>query len=130
LQKIFFAPTETSQAAGTAFIERLMQRREDREPTSGPAIAQAQMGAFREWDQFTGQRFADLKGIRHPTLVVNGIHDEMIPVRNSYWLGENLPNAVLLTYPDAGHGSLFQFHESFTRQTAAFLESRSSSAPY
>ena len=130
LQKIFFAPTETSQAAGAAVIERLMQREEDREPTSGPAIAQAQMAAFREWDQFTGQRFADLKGIQHPTLVVNGIHDEMIPVRNSYWLGENLPNAVLLTYPDAGHGSLFQFHESFTRQAAAFLESRSASAPY
>ncbi len=130
LQKIFFAPTETSQAAGAAVIERLMQRREDREPTSGPAIAQAQMTAFREWDQFTGQRFADLKGIRHPTLIVNGIHDEMIPIRNSYWLAENLPNAVLLTYPDAGHGSLFQFHESFTRQAAAFLESRSASAPY
>jgi pimeloyl-ACP methyl ester carboxylesterase len=130
LQKIFFAPTQTSQAAGAAFISRLMQRAGDREPISGLTIAQAQMAAFREWDQFTGDRFADLKGIRHPTLVVNGIHDEMIPVRNSYWLGENLPNAVLLTYPDSGHGSLFQFHESFTRQATAFLESRSAFAPY
>jgi len=26
----------------------------------------------------------------------------MIPVRNSYWLAENLPNASLLAYPDAG----------------------------
>jgi pimeloyl-ACP methyl ester carboxylesterase len=39
---------------------------------------------------------------------------------NSYWLGENLPNAVLLTYPDSGHGSFFQFHESFTRHAAVF----------
>jgi pimeloyl-ACP methyl ester carboxylesterase len=130
LQKIFFAPTETSQTAGAAFIDRLMQRGQDREPISGPAIAQAQMAAFREWDQFTGDRFADLKGIGHPTLVVNGIHDEMIPVRNSYWLSESLPNAVLLTYPDSGHGSLFQFHESFTRQARAFLASYSTSAPY
>jgi hypothetical protein len=30
----------------------------------------------------------------------------MIPVRNSYMLSEHLPNAMLLTYPDAGHGSL------------------------
>ena len=30
-----------------------------------------------------------------PTLVVNGVHDEMIAVRNFYWLSENLPNAVL-----------------------------------
>jgi len=28
----------------------------------------------------------------------------MVPVRNSYWLAENLPNAALLAYPDAGHG--------------------------
>ena len=25
----------------------------------------------------------------------------------------NLPNAFLLVDPDSGHGSLFQFHESF-----------------
>lgn len=130
LQKIFFAPTQTSQAAGAAFIERVMRRGADREPIAGPAIAQAQMAAFREWDRFTGDRFADLKAIGHPALVVNGIHDEMIPVRNSYWLSENLPNAVLLTYPDSGHGSLFQFHESFTRQAAAFLASESVFAPY
>jgi pimeloyl-ACP methyl ester carboxylesterase len=130
LQKIFFAPTPSSQAAGEAFIGRLAQRKADREPTSGREVAGAQMAAFREWEQFTGARFENLKSIRQPTLVVNGIHDEMIPVSNSYWLAENLPNAVLLTYPDSGHGSLFQFHESFTRQAAAFLASDSPFAPY
>jgi pimeloyl-ACP methyl ester carboxylesterase len=54
----------------------------------------------------------------------------MIPVRNSYWLSENLPNAVLMIYPDSGHGSLFQFHDSFVRQAAAFLASDSPFAPY
>jgi pimeloyl-ACP methyl ester carboxylesterase len=130
LQKIFFAPTESSQAAGAAFIERLVRRKEDREPISGPAVAQAQMAAFREWEQFSDERFAALKKIHHPALVVNGVYDEMIPVANSYWLSANLPNAVLLTYPDSGHGSLFQFHESFTRQAAAFLASDSVYAPY
>jgi len=130
LGKIFFAPSESSQAAAGAFIERLMLRTEDREPASGPAIAQAQMAAFREWESPNGERFASLKRISQPTLVVNGVHDEMIAVRNSYWLGENLPNAVLLTYPDSGHGSLFQFHESFTKQAAAFLASDSAVAPY
>jgi pimeloyl-ACP methyl ester carboxylesterase len=130
LQKIFFAPTESSQTAGEGFIKRLAQRTQDREPVSGPEIARAQLAAFRDWEHASGERFADLKDIRQPTLVVSGIHDEMIPVRNAYWLGENLPNAVLMTYPDSGHGSLFQFHESFTRQTRAFLASDSAFAPY
>jgi pimeloyl-ACP methyl ester carboxylesterase len=130
LQKIFFAPTDSSQAAGAAFIERLMQRKQDREPISGPAVAQSQIAAFRDWEQVSGERFSDLKRIHNPTLVVNGIYDEMIPVQNSYYLSANLPNAVLLTYPDSGHGSLFQFHESFTRQATAFLASDSAAAPY
>ena len=130
LGKIFFAPTKSSQAAADDFIKRLMQRSQDREPVSGAAVAEAQMAAFREWDIVNGERFGTLKRITHPALVVNGIHDEMIPVRNSYWLSENLPNAVLLTYPDSGHGSLFQFHESFTRHVAAFLASDSASAAY
>ena len=130
LQKIFFAPTPTSQSAGAAFLERLALRTEDLDTPSGPDVAAAQIAAFREWERSAGTRFAGLERMHQPTLVVNGIHDEMIPVSNSYRLVENLPNAVLLVYPDAGHGSLFQFHESFTRQAAAFLASNSPFAAY
>jgi pimeloyl-ACP methyl ester carboxylesterase len=130
LQKLFFAPTDSSQTAGADFVKRLALRTQDLEPVAGPGVAQAQVAAFREWETVVGDRFAQLKSIHHPTLVVNGIYDEMIPVRNSYWLSASLPNAVLLTYPDAGHGSLFQFHGSFTRQATAFLGSDSDSAPY
>jgi pimeloyl-ACP methyl ester carboxylesterase len=130
LQKVFFAPTETSQAAGAAFIDRLMLRQADREPQSGPAVIQAQMAAFRDWEQPVGERLADLKGINQPSLVVNGTGDEMVPVANSYLLSANLPNAVLLTFPDSGHGSLFQYHEAFTRHAAAFLNSESDTAVY
>jgi pimeloyl-ACP methyl ester carboxylesterase len=130
LGKLFFASSDSSQAAANAFTERLMQRAQDREPISGPAVAEAQMAAFREWDLASGERFATLQTIHQPTLVVNGTRDEMIPVRNSYWLSQHLPNAVLLTYPDSGHGSLFQFHESFIRQARSFLDSDSAFAPY
>jgi pimeloyl-ACP methyl ester carboxylesterase len=123
LQKIFFAPTESSQSAGEAFLERLAERKEDRDPPSGPRVAASQIAAFREWERFTGERFAELRTIHHPTLVVNGVNDEMIPVSNSYRLVENLSNALLLVYSDAGHGSLFQFHESFVRQVSSFLGS-------
>jgi pimeloyl-ACP methyl ester carboxylesterase len=130
LQKIFFAPTSSSQAAGDAFVQRLALRTQDLDSPSGPAIAAAQMAAFREWEQSTESPFAELQRIHQPALVVNGIHDEMIPIANSYRLVEHLPNAVLLAYPDAGHGSLFQFHESFSRHAAAFLASDSPFAPY
>jgi pimeloyl-ACP methyl ester carboxylesterase len=130
LQKIFFTLTQSGQAAGASFVERLAERKEDFDGVSGSSVANAQMAAFRDWERVTGERFAELRTIRHPTLVVNGVHDEMIPVVNSYRLVENLPNAVLLTYPDAGHGSLFQYHESFARQASAFLSVSSESAVY
>jgi pimeloyl-ACP methyl ester carboxylesterase len=130
LQKLFFAPSESSQAAGAAFVQRLSLRKEDRDPVSGPEVAAAQLAAFRDWERFGGERFAELRHIRQPTLVVNGIHDEMIPIPNSYRLSQHLSNAVLMTYPDSGHGSLFQFHESFVRQANAFLASDSAWAPY
>jgi len=121
---------QSGQAAGASFVERLGERRDDLDGVSGPGVANAQMAAFREWERFTGERFAELHTIVHPTLVVNGVHDEMIPIANSYRLVEHLPNAVLLAYPDAGHGSLFQYHEAFARQAAAFLSSSSESAAY
>ena len=123
LVKLFFAPSASSQAAGEAFIARLAQRKQDREPISGANVAKAQITAFRAWETFTGERFAKLRKISQPCLVVNGVFDNMIPVRNSYMLSEHLPNATLLTYPDAGHGSLFQFHDSFVRQASLFLGS-------
>ncbi len=122
LVKLFFTPSESSQAAGQAFAERLAARTEDREPISGPNVAQRQLAAFRAWEGIEGERFGKLRGITQPCLVVNGVLDTMIPVRNSYFLGEHLPNATLLTYADAGHGSLFQFPESFVRQATLFLE--------
>jgi pimeloyl-ACP methyl ester carboxylesterase len=60
----------------------LHERKEDLETPSGPNIAAAQMAAFRDWERSTGTRFADLNGIHQPTLVVNGIQDEMIPAES------------------------------------------------
>jgi pimeloyl-ACP methyl ester carboxylesterase len=122
LVKLFFAPSESSQAAGQAFVARLAARTGEWEPVSGPRVAQAQLTAFRAWERVDGERYGKLRRIEQWCLVVNGIFDNMIPVRNSYVLGEHLPRAMLLTYPDAGHGSLFQYPESFVRQASLFLD--------
>ena len=123
LVKLFFTPSESSQAAGQAFVTRLAAHTRDREPVSGPKVAQAQIEAFRAWERVDGERFEELRRISHPCLVVNGMLDTMIPARNSYLLAEHLPNAMLLIYPDAGHGSLFQFHDAFVRHATLFLDS-------
>ena len=124
LQKIFFTPTPSGQAAGAAFVARLGERKEDLDGVSGPKVANAQMAAFGN-----GAISAERRGfrtIRHPTLIVNGLHTRY-PVVNLP--AAHLPNALLLAYPDAGRGSLFQYHDSFARHAAAFL-SASESAVY
>jgi pimeloyl-ACP methyl ester carboxylesterase len=43
-----------------------------------------------------GERFAELKRIGHPTLVVNGSNDIMVPTINSFTLSQRIPNAQLI----------------------------------
>ena len=64
-----------------------------------------------------------LKDIRQPTLIVQGSNDVIIPTVNSYLLQQNLPNAQLILYPDANHGSFYQYPELFVSQADQFLTS-------
>jgi pimeloyl-ACP methyl ester carboxylesterase len=119
---LFFRPSETSQSAGQAFWARRHARKEDVDaPTSAQTMA-AQRSAITEWRQPRGERFAELKVITQPTLVVNGHNDIMVPTVNSFTLSQKIPNAQLIIYPDAGHGSLFQFPEVFVTHGLIFLD--------
>ncbi len=62
-----------------------------------------------------------LKSIRQPTLVVNGGNDVIIYSVNSFILQQHLPNAQLILYPDANHGSQYQYPELFVRHVSMFL---------
>src|ERR1700688_2988378 len=117
-----FRPSETSQFAGKAFWARRHARKEDVDvPTSAQTMA-AQRAAITEWRQPRGERFAELKAIEQPTLVVNGHHDIMVPTINSFTLSQNIPNAQLIIYPDAGHGALFQVPELFVAHAEMLLD--------
>lgn len=118
---LFFAPSETSQAAGRAFWERRQQRK-NQDPPSSPQTAQAQVAALVEWRQPRGKRHAYLKTINQPTLVVNGHNDIMVPTVNSFILSQNMPNAQLIIYPDSGHGAHFQYPELFVTHARLFLD--------
>jgi pimeloyl-ACP methyl ester carboxylesterase len=118
---LFFSPSETSKAAGRAFWERRHQRVVDVDPPSSVQTMKAQLGALLEWREVRGERFAELKNIRQPTLVVNGHDDIMVPTINSFILSQHIPNAQLIVYPDSGHGAHFQYPELFLSHARLFL---------
>jgi pimeloyl-ACP methyl ester carboxylesterase len=119
---LFFSQTATSQAAGHAFWARRHQRTEQDTPSS-PAAMQAQANAINTWGALpAANRYARLKEISQPVLVVQGRTDLMVPTVNSFTLQQHLQNAKLIVYPDSGHGSIFQFPESFVKYATEFLD--------
>ena len=117
----FFSPTETSQAAGKAWLARIAERKSDREPPASAQVATAQLAALAKWGKVSGDRYAPLKKLPHRTLVWNGRNDAMVPTVNSFILQQKLPDARLMLFADSGHGSHFQFPEEFAEVAAGFL---------
>jgi pimeloyl-ACP methyl ester carboxylesterase len=118
---ILFSPTETSQAAGRAYIERIIARTDRDAPVSDQSIAE-QRAALAAYGAAKDPSYAHLKSLELPVLVVNGSDDIVIPTINSYILQQFLPNAELILYPDANHGSHFQYPELFVRHARIFLD--------
>jgi pimeloyl-ACP methyl ester carboxylesterase len=118
---IMFAPTETSQAAGRAHIERIVARADRDTPVSDQSIA-AQRSALAAYGAAKDPSYTSLKGLQLPVLVVNGSDDIVIPTINSYILQQFLPDAELILYPDANHGSHFQYPGLFVRHARIFLD--------
>ena len=89
----------------------------------------AQLVALDAWGQAKGERFAELRNITQPTLVVNGNNDVMVATINSYTLAQHIPDAQLIIYPDAGHGAQYQYPDLFLAHARLFLDGRSASDP-
>ena len=53
---------------------------------------------------------------------MNGGKDVIIYSVNSFILQQNLPNAQLIFYPDASHGSQYQYPELFVAHVSMFLD--------
>ena len=119
--KVHFTESEASQAAGREFLKRFRRRTRDRDPEVNGNVASAQIEAIGKWGVQRSGSHDYLRNIAQPTLVVNGDNDVIIYSINSWILQQNIPNAQLIIYPDANHGSQYQYPERFVRHVSEFL---------
>ncbi len=120
----FFTPSDASQAAGHAYLDRLNRREADRDTPVTMTAAAAQLRAIREWGEIpTTDRYAMLSTIRQPTLIVHGAKDIVVDSINAIVLEKNLCDARLLILPDASHAAHSQHAEVFLANARVFLNS-------
>jgi pimeloyl-ACP methyl ester carboxylesterase len=116
---LFFTSTANGRRAAKAFLERLKERKADRDKGATPEALLRQLKAIKSWGQQTPQ---DLGSIRIPVLIANGDNDIMVPTANSADMARRIQGAQLIIYEDAGHGGIFQHYADFVPKALSFLE--------
>jgi pimeloyl-ACP methyl ester carboxylesterase len=119
---VFFAGSDTSQAAGQQVVGRLFgARTADRDAATTWQTRLAQYDAVCTWGQPNHSLLERVSAIEKPVFVANGDSDPMILPHYSYLLAGLIPGAQLKIYPDSAHGFLFQHHAEFAADVDAFL---------
>ncbi len=111
-------PRPTAGACAKDFLDRLKERKADKDKGPTPAAFLRQLEAIKAWG---GQEPQDLGSIEIPVLIANGDDDIMPPTVNSTDMARRIPGAQLEIYRDAGHGGIFQYHTDFVSKALAFL---------
>lgn len=120
---VFYTSTSESREAGQKSAARIFARQEGRD--AGPSIEakNAQYRAVENWGVQDWSAVHRLTGIVQPTLVLQGDHDVMIPTKASHLLAALIPDAQIHIYPDASHGSIFQYPADAAARVVEFLAS-------
>ena len=115
---LFFTSTKMGRRSAQAFLNRLKERKINRDngPSNGAFLRQ--LKAIEAWGRQAPQ---DLGRIKIPVLIANGDHDIMVPTVNSTDMARRIAGAELVIYEDAGHGGIFQYHADFVSKAMAFL---------
>ena len=115
---LFFNRNENGKRSAKEFLNRLNERRENRDKKMKIVNLQRQLKAIHAWGLQAAQ---DLSIIKQPVLVANGDNDRMVPCSNTYDLSKRIANSEIIVYKDAGHGGIFQYNEQFVRSALSFL---------
>ncbi|KAF2737604.1 alpha/beta-hydrolase [Polyplosphaeria fusca] len=139
-ETLFFAPDASGRAACAAWWKRMEQGRSER--TSGePSTTWVDVG-YASWDdakaiQAQAQTLAEFDSVdgvegswdrlgelEMPVLVANGSDDFMVPTVNSFLTAQQIKRAKLITYPNSGHGFLYQYADEFAADVERFLTAK------
>lgn len=115
---LFFTSTRNGREAAKAFLNRLKERKTDRDKGPTPTAFLRQLKAITAWGRQAPQ---DLGALQIPVLIANGDNDIMVPTANSRDMAKRIDGAKLVIYPDAGHGGILQNYSEFTRTALTFL---------
>jgi non-heme chloroperoxidase len=67
--------------------------------------------------------FADLEAIHIPTLIIHGIHDQIVPFELGEIQHKMIQNSILLPFEFSGHGSFYDQKDEFNEVLVKFIES-------
>lgn len=66
--------------------------------------------------------FADLKTINVPTLIIHGVHDEVVPFELGEIQHSMIKNSLLLPFELSGHGTFYEEKDRFNEVLVNFIE--------
>ena len=115
---LFFTQNKIGKEAARQFLNRLKERKENRDIKTKISAFTAQLKAIKIWGH---EQPADLSVFNQPVFIVNGDVDRMVPTPNSYEMAKRFPNNEIEIYENSGHGGIFQFNDRFVKSALVFF---------